>query len=383
MGFLMDRFTLIVPAFCALLLISACSSFKLKEPIPVRYDDWLEAGGSPAREHRTESALSTPFVPAWEFNAGAGFPRNAMLRAGERLFVSTLNGEIHIINIHTGDKIGRLQFGSPIAGSPLIYRNILYVPLSAGDKTLVAYHLLTGKEIWSKRIGPVETSPLQLNGLIFITARNGTLYALDPMSGDERWTQDVSERLYASPAGGDGAVYVGNPRGTLTAFNADDGSVVWETAGLGTMLTQPVLDDRHVYVTTRDSMVYSLDRKSGAIRWKQKKDGKFYAAPALGKEYIVVATAGGSILALDKETGEDRWEYRAQRIINAEPLTAGSHVAVVSLDKSVYVIREADGLLQWSFSTDSRLKTTPLVWDRYLLVCSEDRVVYAFVAERP
>lgn len=378
----MQHIILIVVILCtALSLYSGCGSLKLDTPLTSTENDWLIGGGSPERLHFQQTRLAPPFIPDWEYNAGAGFASNALLAKGDILFISTLHGELHLVNIETGRRIGRMNVSEPISGSPVLRDNRIYLPLAGGDETLIAYDLLAGKKSWSKNIGPVESSLLLHNDILYAVSRNGTVYAFNPDNGTVHWKQELGSNIYASPSAADERMYLGTSAGIVFALDYSDGSVVWKSDTLRTIMTAAVAGGNAVYVASRDSVLYSLDNEKGGVVWSYNAGSRIYSAPSAGPDYVVFGTAGGKVIALDSASGTKRWSYRAKSIVNSSPLIAGDFVYFVSLDKNIYVLNNHDGTLQWSYEISSRLKTTPLIRGERLIICAEDRRVYSFKRE--
>ncbi len=366
----------------SLLSFAGCSSLKLDESIPAGDYDWLLGAGSPERTHFQQVVASPPFTADWEYNAGGGFASNALLAKGEVLFVTTLHGELHLIDIHTGTRIGRRKFDEPISASAALHGDVIFIPLADGDNTIIAYDLLQGKETWKKNLGPVESSPLIHNDRLFVAARNGTLYAMDPETGTEKWKHDAGRMLYSSPSAADSTVFAGTSGGKLFALNYEKGEIIWESDTLRTLMTTPVIGGEHVYVTSRDSIVYCFDRTTGEQVWSRNVGARIYSAPAVSAELLIIADAGGDVTALSPLTGDEQWKFSAKSVVNATPLIGGNFVYLVSLDNNVYVISKSEGSLQWSYDADSRLKTTPLLYGNRLIICAEDRTVYSFLQNK-
>lgn len=368
----------IYPYIVLLVGVVGCASVKLDFPIPPTPYEWKQAGGSPERLHFQNRVIVPPFRLDWEYNAGGGFAANAIVSKGNVLFVSTLHGEVHLINAETGARIGRINFGEPISGSPVLHDDLIIVPLSDGNYTLVAYDLRKGERSWQKKLGPVETSPLLHGETLFVLTRQGKLLALDPETGEERWTHSTNEMTASSPAAKDEHVYVATRAGALYAVNSKTGTLMWEQRNLRTVMTTPVVVGQHVYLASRDSILYCIDRKSGEIEWEKNVGAKIYASPSAGMNYLVLGTAAGDLIALRYADGKMGWRFRANSVINSSPFIAGDFVYFVSLDKHIYGLTEESGELQWEKRVGSRLKTTPFVWNDLLIICAEDRRVYAF-----
>lgn len=378
----MSRHRFIPCFFIALLyLYTGCGSFKLDKPIPPGEHDWLIGSGSPERTHFRQTFLSPPFVPDWNYHTGGGFATNALLTKGNILFVTTLHGELHLIEAETGQRVGRMNLSEPISGSPLFYNHIIMFPLAEGEKTIIAYDLLSGKKIWSNAVGPVESSLLLHNDILYAASRDGVLYAYDPSTGAEHWRRKLGSMVHSSPSATGNMIFIANTDGLVFAIDYKDGDIIWTSDTLRAILTTPVIGNDHIYVSSRDSLLYCLRIADGEVAWSRNMDSRMYSAPSLGSDHLIVGTAGGEVVSLHPLDGSEQWRFGAGSVVNSSPFIAGNFVYFVSLDKHIYILTKQDGVLRWSYEVASRLKTTPLIWKDRLFVCAEDRRVYSFKQE--
>ena len=141
-----------------------------------------------------------------------------------------------------------------------------------------------------QRSGMVETTPLVVDGVMYITEPPSTVTALDVRSGRPLWTwsPDMPSRV----------LHIGFPpvnRGV---------AILGET----------------LYIGTLDAHLVALDASSGAVRWKVKvaenKTGHAITmAPLIVKDKVIVGISGGEagirgfIDAYDAETGDQAWRF--------------------------------------------------------------------------
>jgi len=139
-----------------------------------------------------------------------------------------------------------------------------------------------------RKTGINETSPIVVDGMMYITEPPTTVTALDVRTGKAiwRWTADLPKRLL-----------------TIGLFPINRGVAI--------------LGDT-VYVATIDSYLVALDAKTGAVRWRthvaENKEG--YAitqAPLAINGKIITGTGGGEaglrgiLDAYDAKTGKRLW----------------------------------------------------------------------------
>src|SRR5688500_16306367 len=88
--------------------------------------------------------------------------------------------------------------------------------------------------IWNVALpAAIRSSPILDDGVVYVTSRDGRLYAFDAATGKPRWTFRAGAASDSTPA----------ISGALVLFGADDGAL------------------------------YAIDRSSGRERWKVKAGG--------------------------------------------------------------------------------------------------------------
>ena len=136
-------------------------------------------------------------------------------------------------------------------------------------------------------LGQVQTSPLVVDGVMYLTTPDNEVYALDAATGHVFWTyrHDQSDTL------------------TLCCGKQSRG-----VAMLGGRL----------YMTTLDARLIALDAATGAELWDRRiadnlAGYSMTAAPLVVRDMVVTGTGGGEygirgwVDAYDAETGERRW----------------------------------------------------------------------------
>ena len=137
--------------------------------------------------------------------------------------------------------------------------------------------------------GPWQTTPLVVDGVMYLTQRPNDVVALDARTGRVFWTYS-----YATPS--DHRACCGsNNRGVA------------------------ILGDR-VFMATLDAHVVALDAATGAELWDVQLADRhlaysFTLAPLVVEDKVIVGSAGGDrgirgfITALDAATGEEIWRF--------------------------------------------------------------------------
>jgi len=151
---------------------------------------------------------------------------------GDTLYVHTLRGTIYRVSRNMRQIEWRLRFPKPAASPLALLGNRLVV----GSEDYFVYEIAAESgEVLSRKClsAPVLGSPLVVEPLLYISAGDGKLYALDTTSLDVRWT--IEDATRALTVAGDEIIYLGsrNGRPYLGVAEIDTGKVVTETSAEG------------------------------------------------------------------------------------------------------------------------------------------------------
>ena len=383
----MHRAFILPSLFVAALVLSACHTSGLQDLTPARETDWTMYGGTMQRTNIARETLHPPLVPVWEYDANAGFSPYAVVAEGGYIFIANLKGEIHAVNIETGKKALVHNFGSAIFAGPVIDGSVLYVALSKGQESFIAFDMKSASTLWKTELGGIEASPLLVGVRLYVVSLWGGLSCVDKHDGKVLWTYKDSDEsnpsLMRSPPVSDGTIVVFcRDDGSIFAVKADSGNLVWRAKVDRAIPSAPLIAEGALYVGSLDSCFYSFDLSTGAMRWRAKLDGRIFASPALGSNTVYVGTGSGSVYCLDRDAGRTEWKFQAQSGISAAPIISGDVIYAGSLDQSLYALDAVHGAKLWSWKTEGRIKTTPLLHGGYLVLLRDNRTVTAFREEQ-
>ena len=87
--------------------------------------------------------------------------------------------------------------------------------------------------MWTYTFGAVlNSSVVVANGVVYVGAEDGNIYALDATSGNYLWSYVTGGLIDSSPAVADGVVYVGSTDGRVYAFDQFGGTGASGNVGL-------------------------------------------------------------------------------------------------------------------------------------------------------
>jgi eukaryotic-like serine/threonine-protein kinase len=264
---------------------------------------------------------------------------------------------------------------------------------------------LTGVKWTFKTNGPVVGSPAIVGGVVFIGSLDGSMYAIDQETGQQKWKTDPTDSIASSPAVADGIVYYLSYDRALYAVAADTGAVKWlfatsgerrfEAKGLhglaptdqniadpmDTYLSSPAVFNGRVYFGSSDGHVYAVDAKSGVLSWSFLTKDVVHASPAIANNTVYIGSWDSYLYALDAETGAEKWRFKTgedpiihnQQGFQSSPAVVDGTVYVGCRDGHVYAVDAMTGAKKWDYSTSqSWVNGTPAVRDGVVYVGTSD-----------
>jgi outer membrane protein assembly factor BamB len=294
-------------------------------------------GGVPERVHVGAGDVHPPFHLDWTA-VGASLIELPPAVALHNLYYATLSGEIRAVSTDTGKRLwtvplNRCEAAGPSvsdSGGGTVYETFLNKkPCGAGvahpaDGLLIAVAAGRPPTVgWQRNLGASETSPLLIDGRLFIGTAQGNVYCLDAGNGKTIWSYHVAAAVKGAVAYDGGRVFFGGYDGNLYALDAATGKLVWTASsardwsgGHGTFYSTPAVAYSRVYIGSTDGNVYAFDEGTGKLAWKRGTGGYVYASPAVYDGRVFIGSYSHVFYALDAVTGEPVWTFTADGTIS-------------------------------------------------------------------
>jgi outer membrane protein assembly factor BamB len=296
------------------------------EPGSSGYVDWPQFGRVPARTHylpEQKRALDPPLKQAWSINTHALIEFPPAIHDGVAYVINKYgNGKavrlrdrkvLWEINIRPSDK-GKPNFvTAPTYYGGAIYGAFLDGHVAAGDAA-------TGQKLWVRKLNAhLESSPLAVDGTLYLGTDTTNLLALDAKTGKTVWSFNSPGAIKASPSYDDGNVFAADYQSSMYALDAKTGKPVWRTNtskeppyGRGGFFSSPAVAFGRVYAARDDGTVFALDEKTGKVEWSFDTGGSVYGSPAVAQvpgtpPTVYIGSENGRFFALDARTGKPRW----------------------------------------------------------------------------
>ena len=159
----------------------------------------------------------------------------------------------------------------------------------------------------------VQSSPVVVDGLVYVGSWDGKVSALDAATGTPRWTHTTDGAVDSVPAVADDVVYVGSWDRKVYALDAATGTARWMYTGDIASRSSPAVADGLVYVGCLDRKVYALDVATGTSRWTHAPEGPYWGGSTGSMVHVSSSVVGGlvyvgscdgTVYALDAATGQ-------------------------------------------------------------------------------
>jgi outer membrane protein assembly factor BamB len=296
-----------------------------------------------------------------------------------------------------------------IRTSPVVAGGVIYVGISAWSPsdpgTVAALRTRDGSTIWTHPTDHGLNAAFLLDDdTLYVVDDDGVVYALDTLTGNERWRTSLGQtnpyrfRYFGAPvmAGGrlivstgsplsvaasGNSIFVGHPAeewtegdqhvyalsptdgsivwdssgfpagstGGLFALSAADGSLRWNHEGTPAYLGPSAANGMVFYGENSPTTMIALDATTGDVRWRTQLtpgedwDG-MYSASISGETIIAGLTSGESV-TLDRATGTELWRIE---LFSAESPFASWMVSGLTIAGSVAVAEGSGALTAYS-----------------------------------
>src|SRR6202158_1829989 len=259
---------------------------------------------------------------------------------------------------------------------------------------------------WSlKGAGAIAPSPAIANGVVYIAALDGHLYAIDQETGKEKWNFKSQMPIASSPAVVGDTLYFVSSAGSLAALDIKTGKPKWvyvieyerkfEAKNLHGLppaaqtipdawdmfTSSPAVANGKVYFGSGDGNVYAVDAQTGLLLWKFPTKDVVHSSPAVVNNTVYIGSWDSYLYAIDADTGLEKWSFKSgedntihnQVGFQSSPAVVDGTVYVGCRDAHVYALDASTGRKKWDYPTaKSWVIGTPAVRDGMVYVGTSD-----------
>lgn len=344
---------------------------RIKLPEPQRNPRWTQEGGNAAHA-MSHLDTNTKLKKFWEASFGEGSSKRDLLIA-----------------------------------KPIIAHRVVFA--IDADAKVTARRLDNGKEIWSKRLKPLnkddKSSSMKGAGLayfgkkIYATTGFGGVFALDMVTGREIWRFDAQTPIRIAPTADADKLFVQTIDNTLIALNSISGEEVWRyktneeittLVGGASPAYSPYLDV--VVAAFSNGELRAFKSSTGTPLWadsliSRKRNNSLAnittikANPVIDGDRVYAIGNSEVLVAIDLRTGARVWEREVSG--TNQPWIAGQFMYVLSDEFDLLALEKETGKIIWNTKIPLVKETVgafamgPVLANNRLLVPTSDGHIFA------
>lgn len=243
---------------------------------------------------------------------------------------------------------------------PFITQDSLYA--ASYDKTLVAYSLTDGDEIWEVDTGqPIVAGVAGNQELIFAVSINGTLLSYSRATGELMWQQNLSSEVLSLPLVVNNIVVTRAIDGEVSARDTVTGNLIWKyyltEADLSVRGNADLLLlDRFVLATSSNGSLTLLDIETGESmistivsvgkgKTHVERISDLTATPSINEGMLYVSSYRNETVAIDLKSGSVVW--RSEHYSTQDIFSDNINVYLIDKNSVIYALDKRTGQVNW------------------------------------
>ena len=327
------------------------------------------------------SASKIPQKPKllWRYQAEQAITTTPVAN-DQYIYVTTEMGNVHALSYNGKHGMARFKGKAPM---PIILHTVVAAYL---DGTVKAIDGLSGRMRWTQSLdGPIKSTPVvhrdknPVPTLVILSQSSGALSAFDLLTGKPRWQQAGPERADGHLALSDNTLVFGSCAAAIHTVPVAGGQAVSSIPlGEGAEIAGGVATYMgRAYTGNRGGSIVAADLSSRTNLWiNDEWTGELFTTPALDGKHLVVVNGYGSIACLDLATGKRLWLNEAEAV-DAKSIVITGDSVVASMDGTLVILSLSDGKERWRFEISDEI-TSPAIVNGLILVGTDEGQVLAF-----
>lgn len=218
---------------------------------------------------------------------------------------------------------------------------------------------------WQPGQRPERLTPQVSEGVVYVAHRLGQVAALDAMTGQLIWQQQLSP-LQAGVTLGNDRIYVIDQQGQLITLRKDNGEEVRRSAMNVAVIAPPIVNEHRMILLARDGSLRVWDLRTDSWIWIRDTEQPTLTLhgqmiPVLYDDLVIAGFANGRLVAFDFRTGEEQWALRLsnprgandlQRLvdIDAQPVLVNDRLYAAGYEGILAAINPRTGEFVWQDS---------------------------------
>lgn len=166
------------------------------------------------------------------------------------------------------------------------------------------------------------------------------------------WKYEIPGNIVSSPVVYKGIVYVTSRNGFVYAFNASDGNIVWDFSSDGYIDATAAVSSSTLVVPSMDGNLYALDRINGQLLWQVNLGAPSVSSPLIYSNivYVGVGQPVNALKAFDLNTGMQVFSVALSQPITSAPSFCQGKIIFGADDGRIYAVSAESGDILFSYN---------------------------------
>jgi eukaryotic-like serine/threonine-protein kinase len=275
----------------------------------------------------------------WKYATQGGIASSPVVNsnAGLVLFGSE-DFTFNALNYRTGKMQWSYTTKDRIRSSPSLSMDFVF--FGSDDGYLYALLSANGQMRWSYDGGAaIRTTPTVAEDIIIFGNDLGEVQAVT-LAGERKWTYRGKRGIESSPVidASEGICYVGAMDGSLFALDATSGYNTWRFRSGGAVISTPALYDKLLIFGSVDGNLYALDAYNGREKWRFTTEDPILSSPIVHGDKVFVGGMDSNLYCINAKNGKEIWKFKAQDAIVSTPCIEEETIIFGSIDYNVYAL---------------------------------------------
>ncbi len=201
----------------------------------------------------------------------------------------------------TGEVLWRMPLNAQASRGASVANGLAVLGDQQG--TIYGLSIAGGDIVWTYDTDATTIGhPALANGSAYLNTIGGAEEAfvcLDAATGDLKWRfVSPTASAFLTPAVSDTMVYISTRDGNLYALDAETGEISWQFQAGTVAIESPALVGGTLYFSTDTGVAYALDAATGAERWRVQLDGGSDSGTMVVDGVFYLNSSSGTVSAL-------------------------------------------------------------------------------------
>ncbi len=323
--------------------------------------------GTPMRAPFELERLDSIPELAWAAPTGRGV--TGAPAVGERVtVVASVDRWVYALDTRTGELFWRYRGPDAIGVGAVMGGGAVYVATEAGDGSVSAIDLMTGKRRWQVQSGLIAAPMVLRDSTLYAVTTSGMLVALDTRNGDTRWSR-VAGASRSGPMVTRTHIAVASLSDSLFVFAVEAGRPLTRTA-LPAGVTQPLamLGDSLVVAVSPAGGVFALTLPAGTVAWRVDTGDPVPGTPAVHRDTVFAITNACTLWQIPRSAPATATTIAVPCRTRTGPTIVRDGVLVATVAGEIVYHERSGPRRRWTLAVGGELRHPPIVQNGQIVI---------------